>query len=88
GVAYGLEYLHRHEIVHGDLKVHNVLVDKHGTPCICDFGISKIVNSEGFTTSSVGTIPYMAPELFWGKPTSMSSDVYSLGLLVLEVISR
>ncbi|KAJ7910823.1 kinase-like domain-containing protein [Mycena leptocephala] len=96
GVAYGLEYLHRHKIIHGDLKVHNVLVDKHGTPCICDFGISKIVNSEGFTTSSVGTVPYMAPELFLvrtetdnaildGKSTSMSSDVYSFGLLVLEV---
>ncbi|KAF7368658.1 TKL/TKL-ccin protein kinase [Mycena venus] len=96
GVAYGLEYLHRHEIVHGDLKVHNVLIDKHGTPCICDFGISKIVNSEGFSTPSVGTPPYMAPELFLvraetgdgildGTSTTMRSDVYSFGLLVLEV---
>ncbi|KAJ7896897.1 kinase-like domain-containing protein [Mycena leptocephala] len=98
GVASGLEYLHRHEIVHGDLKVHNVLVDKNGTPCICDFGISKVVNSQGFTTSSVGTVPYMAPELFVVLPetgnemissasTSMNSDVYSFGLLVLEILT-
>ncbi|KAJ7619883.1 kinase-like domain-containing protein [Mycena rosella] len=98
GVASGLEYLHRYDIVHGDLKVHNVLVDKHGTPCICDFGISKIINSKGFTTSSVGTAPYMAPELFlvWEEivdetfpraSTNKSSDIYSFGLLVLEIVT-
>ncbi|KAJ6562444.1 kinase-like domain-containing protein [Mycena capillaripes] len=96
GVASRLEYLHRHEIVHGDLKVYNVLVDKHGRACICDFGISRIVNFRGFTTSSVGTPPYMAPELFlvFGeignlnfepRSTTMSSDVYSFALLILEV---
>ncbi|KAJ7918181.1 kinase-like domain-containing protein, partial [Mycena leptocephala] len=98
GVASGLEYLHRHEIVHGDLKVHNVLVDKHGRPCICDFGISRIINCQGFTTSSVGTPPYMAPELFMvlgdigsatfeRRSTTMSSDVYSFALLVLEILT-
>ncbi|KAJ7733797.1 kinase-like domain-containing protein [Mycena metata] len=98
GVAYGLEYLHGKGIVHGDLKVHNVLVDKHRTPCICDFGISKIINSSGFTTSSVGTAPYMAPELFvvleeigtgafHQASTTMSSDIYSFGLLVLEILT-
>ncbi|KAF7370027.1 TKL/TKL-ccin protein kinase [Mycena sanguinolenta] len=98
GVAAGLEYLHRHEIVHGDLKVHNVLVDKHGAPCICDFGISKIINFRGFTTASVGTAPYMAPELFVVLPemnnetldrssTSTSSDMYSFALLVLEIVT-
>lgn len=72
----------------------NVLVDKHGTPCICDFGVSKIINRRGFTTSNVGTAPYMAPELFLvidgtaleqSPRTTKSSDVYSYALLVLEV---
>ncbi|KAJ7195656.1 TKL/TKL-ccin protein kinase [Mycena pura] len=98
GVAAGLQYLHSHDIVHGDLKVHNVLVDKRGVPCICDFGISKILNRLGFTTASVGTAPYMAPELFFvvdGAPqegtsspsTTKSSDVYSFALLVLEIMT-
>ncbi|KAJ7472653.1 TKL/TKL-ccin protein kinase, partial [Mycena latifolia] len=97
GVASGLQYLHAHDIVHGDLKVQNVLVDERGSPCICDFGISKILNCRGFTTSSVGTPPYMAPELFFvvdasstqeeaSPSTTKSSDVYSFALLVLEIL--
>ncbi|KAJ7840878.1 kinase-like domain-containing protein [Mycena leptocephala] len=96
GVACGLEFLHANNIIHGDLKVQNVLVDKRGTPCICDFGISKIINRRGFTTSSVGTAPYMAPELFFVvdgmaqeqlPSTTKGSDIYSFALLVLEILT-
>ncbi|KAF7376613.1 TKL/TKL-ccin protein kinase [Mycena sanguinolenta] len=98
GVASGLEFLHENNVIHGDLKVHNVLVDKRGVPCICDFGISKIINRRGFTTPSVGTAPYMAPELFFvidgeakeegtSPCTTKSSDVYSFGLLALEILT-
>ncbi|KAJ7067444.1 kinase-like domain-containing protein [Mycena amicta] len=99
GIASGLQYLHAHEIIHGDLKVQNVLVDKRGSPSICDFGVSKILNHRGFTTSNVGTASYMAPELFFVLDgdtadasltlprTTMSSDVYSFGLLVLELLT-
>ncbi|KAJ7850119.1 kinase-like domain-containing protein, partial [Mycena leptocephala] len=90
GIAAGLEFLHANNIIHGDLKVQNVLVDKQGTPRICDFGISKIINRRGFTMSNVGTAPYMAPELFSSlmeesPSTTKSSDAYSYTLLVLEV---
>ncbi|KAJ7139511.1 kinase-like domain-containing protein [Mycena epipterygia] len=99
GVALGLEYLHARDIVHGDLKVQNVLVDEQWTPLICDFGISKIINIRGFTTASVGTVPYMAPELFivydsdvpteqdLCRSTTKSSDMYSFALLVLEILT-
>ncbi|KAJ7666117.1 kinase-like domain-containing protein [Mycena polygramma] len=97
GVVSGLQYLHAHDIIHGDLKVQNVLVDKRGVPCICDFGISKIINDQGFTTASVGTAPSMAPELFFvvdgateedaSPSTTKSSDVYSFALLVLEILT-
>ncbi|KAJ7195651.1 kinase-like domain-containing protein [Mycena pura] len=100
GIASGLEFLHNNGVVHGDLKVQNVLVNKHGVPRICDFGISKIVNLRGFTISNVGTAPYMAPELLFVvdglgtssqessfPSTTTSSDVYSFALLVLEVRS-
>ncbi|KAK6978010.1 TKL/TKL-ccin protein kinase [Favolaschia claudopus] len=97
GIACGLQFLHVNEVVHGDLKLQNVLVDKRGTPCICDFGISKIINHHGFTTASVGTAPYMAPELFVviGRDgaqvkvptTTKQTDMYSFGLLVLEIMT-
>ncbi|KAJ7679285.1 kinase-like domain-containing protein [Mycena polygramma] len=96
GVASGLEFLHANNVIHGDLKVQNVLIDKRGVPCICDFGISKILNSKGFTMSSFGTAPYMAPELFFvidgaiqgqSPNTTKSSDVYSFALLVLEILT-
>ncbi|KAJ7067433.1 kinase-like domain-containing protein [Mycena amicta] len=96
GVTCGLQFLHENNVVHGDLKVQNILVNKHGMPCICDFGISKIVSRRGFTTSNVGTAPYMAPELFflvdgsaWADAphTTASSDIYSFALLVLEILT-
>ncbi|KAJ7869720.1 kinase-like domain-containing protein [Mycena olivaceomarginata] len=100
GVASGLKFLHENDVVHGDLKVQNVLVDKHGTPCICDFGISKVVSRRGFTTTAVGRAPYMAPELFFvvdgpdmspqtssSPRTTTRSDVYSFALLVLEILT-
>ncbi|KAJ7821486.1 kinase-like domain-containing protein, partial [Mycena leptocephala] len=94
GVTSGLHYLHQNDIVHGDLKQHNVLVDPSHVPCICDFGFSKIMTCAGFTTLSIGTVPYLAPELFVvldaekinvSLPrTTKYSDVYSFALLVLE----
>ncbi|KAJ7304677.1 TKL/TKL-ccin protein kinase, partial [Mycena albidolilacea] len=97
GVASGLQYLHAHDIIHGDLKVQNVLIDKRGCPCITDFGISKVLSARGFTTCSVGTAPYMAPELFFvldgtteketSPNTTKSSDVYSFALMVLEILT-
>jgi serine/threonine protein kinase len=113
GVTSGLHYLHGNDIVHGDLKVvclvrctqsprvnvcqQNVLVDPNGVPCICDFGFSKIITRAGFTTFSIGTVPYLAPELFvvlnaettdFTPPrTTKCSDVYSLALLILEASS-
>jgi len=97
GIASGLEYLHVHDVVHGDLKAQNILVDKYGNACICDFGISKVIGHRGFTTPSVGTAPYMAPELFFildkmdeqnlQPSTTKSSDIYSFALLVLEILT-
>ncbi|KAJ7508902.1 kinase-like domain-containing protein [Mycena galericulata] len=89
GVACGLEFLHDNGIVHGDLKVANVLVDKRGEACICDFGISRIVGRQGFTTRSQGTTPYKAPELLADpkRSTTTQSDIYSFALLVLEILT-
>ncbi|KAJ7040829.1 kinase-like domain-containing protein [Mycena alexandri] len=93
GVALGLAYLHGKDVVHGDLKPQNVLIDEDGTPKICDFGISKIMNHRGFTTDSVGTSRYMAPELLFAvdlskeRSTTKSSDIYSFALLALQILT-
>ncbi|KAJ7773120.1 kinase-like domain-containing protein, partial [Mycena metata] len=95
GVASGLEYLHAKEVIHADLKVSNVFVDQQGVAHIGDFGLSKILDLPGFTTRSVGTVPYMAPELFFildsgrqiNPTTSKASDIYSFGLLALEILT-
>lgn len=63
GVAKGLEYLHSLEVVHGDMKPHNVLIDDDKVPRLCDFGRSRIVDHRGYTTVFSGTVRRLAPEL-------------------------
>ncbi|KAJ7277819.1 kinase-like domain-containing protein [Mycena rebaudengoi] len=97
GTGAGLEFLHDQGIVHGDMKPSNVLIDDNGTPLICDFGISQLLGSRGYTTASVGTRAYIAPELWerflrqqppeTGAWTTKKSDMYSFGILVLETLS-
>jgi len=83
GVAQGLEYLHNKDIVHGDIKPTNILVDSSGQPVLCDFGRSKILTCNGFTaTSFAGAARYQAPELFQETPDgapklTKASDVYA-----------
>ncbi|KAF7974108.1 hypothetical protein HWV62_13435 [Athelia sp. TMB] len=70
GIASGLAYLHSLDLLHGDLKGHNVLIDDEGSPRLADFGKSRVVERRGFTTAFTGTARYMAPEL-----TVISDDI-------------
>ncbi|GLT28586.1 hypothetical protein SLA2020_035070 [Shorea laevis] len=96
GVAHGIEYLHRGcdmQILHFDIKPHNILLDENFTPKISDFGLAKLYPAKGNTvplTAARGTLGYMAPELFYKNLGSVSykADVYSYGMLLTEMASR
>jgi serine/threonine-protein kinase len=90
-VAQAVARLHRMGVVHRDLKPSNILLDEEGLPCITDFGLAKMLSSDGPSTRSgaiVGTPSYMAPEQAAGRGSvGPLSDVYSLGTILYELLT-
>ncbi|KAG2709078.1 hypothetical protein I3760_05G222500 [Carya illinoinensis] len=92
GTARGLAYLHNgceHKIIHCDVKPENILLDDHLQPKISDFGLSKLLSPEqsGLFTTMRGTRGYLAPEWLTNSAISEKTDVYSFGMVLLELVS-
>ncbi|XP_017428421.1 rust resistance kinase Lr10 isoform X2 [Vigna angularis] len=96
GIAHGIAYLHRDcdvQILHFDIKPHNILLDDNFIPKVSDFGLARLYPAKDgsiILTAIRGTLGYMAPELFYKNIGGVShkADVYSFGMLLMEMTSR
>jgi non-specific serine/threonine protein kinase len=88
-VCAGLAEAHKLGIVHRDLKPSNIMIDKAGNALIMDFGIARSVKGEALTGENViiGTPDYMSPEQIEGKEVDQRSDIYSLGVILFEMLT-
>jgi serine/threonine protein kinase len=93
-VCSAVQYAHQNLVIHRDLKPGNILITKEGLPRLLDFGIAKLLNPEFFETPLVTrmewramTPEYASPEQVLGEPVTSATDIYSLGVLLYEILT-
>lgn len=89
-IALALSFAHKNHIIHRDVKPHNVLITREGTAKITDFGIAKAVNAGtivGNTGTIMGSVHYFSPEQARGGYVDEKSDIYSLGIVLYELVT-
>lgn len=86
-IAQALDHAHQQGIIHRDLKPGNVLLDTNQNAYLSDFGIARVINSDLTGSSIIGTPTYMSPEQAAGESLDARADIYSLGIVVFELIT-
>ncbi len=89
-ISQGLAKAHKHGIVHRDIKPANVIITKGGIVKIIDFGLAKLVGKVGLTKAGIrlGTAAYMSPEQTLGQEVDQHTDIWALGVVLYEMITR
>jgi len=87
-ITQGLKDIHRKKLVHCDFHSGNIVVDEYSSCHITDLGLSKPVNEVKQEGKIYGLMPYVAPEVLSGEPYTQASDIYSLGMIMYEVITN
>lgn len=82
----GIAYIHRHGLIHRDIKPDNLFYLSDGTLKISDFGISAPIGKKEPGDAVEGTVYYCAPEVLTGKPASIANDIYSMGIVFYEIL--
>ena len=88
-ICEGLAEAHKLGVIHRDLKLSNIMIDKGGNVRIMDFGIAHSLKTRGITSTGVmvGTPEYMSPEQIWAKEVDQRSDIYSVGVILYEILT-
>ncbi|KAM3141249.1 hypothetical protein pb186bvf_006634 [Paramecium bursaria] len=87
-IMEGVQYLHENKVIHRDIKGANILIDTDGTIKLTDFGTSQILDNNNPSTGIKGTLNWIAPEVFLHQDVSYAADIWSVGGVVLEMITR
>lgn len=87
-IARGVQYLHRRNLIQRDLKARNILIDANLVAKISDFGLSRVMDDETAKMTACGTPAWTAPEVVRMQPYTHKADIYSLGVLLYELIAR
>lgn len=88
-VTKGLAYAHAHNVIHRDIKPSNVILCDDGIAKIVDFGLARVVSEDATRSLGIGgTLPYMSPEQVSGKMADARSDIWALGVLLYELLTR
>lgn len=87
-IASALSFAHRHEVIHRDIKPHNIIITEDGLVKVTDFGIARAKSSSVTDTGTImGSVHYLSPEQAQGLPATELSDIYSFGVLMYEMFT-
>ncbi len=86
-VSMGLEVAHNNDIVHRDIKPQNIMISRDGKVKVMDFGIAKAATSETISSNAMGSVHYTSPEQARGGYSDAKSDIYSLGIVMYEMVT-
>eukprot|EP00475_Leptophrys_vorax_P030470 TRINITY_DN45696_c0_g1_i1.p1 TRINITY_DN45696_c0_g1~~TRINITY_DN45696_c0_g1_i1.p1 ORF type:complete len:223 (-),score=14.16 TRINITY_DN45696_c0_g1_i1:181-765(-) len=86
-VAKGMDFLHKNNIIHRDLKAANLLMDENEVVKVADFGVARVKANSGVMTAETGTYRWMAPEVIEHRAYDHKADIFSFGITVWEMLT-